>query len=207
MGGCVYTFLVCVFVLVALVVLILSTTFFMTNGIHSSVITLYTLVNLLVFRVLAPRRTLSNFSGSIIVVVINLFIINNTVFRAKLTGVVDSHVLGLTNGDRLGLFLLIVLIASTVNTFIDGAKAITLVLPVIIDLTLDTKVGPDHLLVPLTFTDDVNNVVALVNAPPGLIVRGALAKTNFRPLSFFSFLPINVIYIVIKALILVPLAG
>lgn len=194
-------------VLVAVVVLMLSTMFFMGNGVQSSLITLYTLITLLVFRVLAPSRTLSKFSGSIIVVVIKLFIINKTVFRAKLTGVVDSRVLGLTNGDRLGLFLLMVLIASTVKTFIDGANAITLVLPVIIDLTIDTGVGPDHLLVPLTFTDDVKNVVALVNAPPGLIVRGTLASTNFPPLSFFSFFPMKVVYITINALILLPLDG
>ncbi len=168
--------------------------------------TLYTLITLLLFRVLAPTRTLSNFSGSIIVVVMNLFIMKKTVFRAKLTGVVDSHVLGLTKGDRLHLFVLIVLIASYVKTFIDGANAITLVLPVMIDLTTDTGVGTDHLLVPLTFTDDLN-VVALVTAPPGLVVRGALVRTNFRNLSFFSFLPINLVTAFVNVVMLLPLDG
>ncbi len=198
-----------------MVVLLVSTTLFIDNGIESSLITLYTLLTLLLFRVLIPDRTLTKFSGAAMVVVIKLFVINNNVFRAKLTGVVNKRIVGLTKADRAQLFLLIVLIATLVNNFIDGANAITLVLPVIIDVTTCTGASSHHLLVPLTFTDDVNNVVALVNAPPGLVVRraltgtgaGKLIPTSLPSVSFFAFLPINVVALIMNVLILVPLAG
>ena len=57
---------------------------------------------------------------------------------------------------------------------------------------------------PLAFASSMGGMMTLIGTPPNLIVSDTLQNAGFAPLSFFSFLPVGLITLVVGILYLLP---
>lgn len=126
-------------------------------------------------------------TSSAIILFNNVFVMNTTVFCANLTRSVNKRVIGLFNAKRVGLVINVVIVTTIVSTFLSGANAATYLVPIIVNVYGRTRVPISHRVVPLTFTTNLNNAYALVNAPPGVVTGITLGTTNVKSLRFNFF--------------------
>lgn len=146
-------------------------------------------VNLIIANILSVGATFTNFVSDGIVLFITVFVINNTLFRANVTGGVNNVIARFT-GSRHDLVITVVIVINLVDNILSGANATTILVPIIVNVTTGSNCTHSGLLVPLIFTTTVNNGLSLVNTPNGLVTRDTLNRVKVS-FNFFRCTVIN----------------
>lgn len=132
------------------------------------------------------------------VLYINVFMMNRTLFRAKVTGGVKKLIAGFTEA-RGALVVTVVIVMNMVSKFLSGANATTILVPMIYKVTSRSNCSEDHLLVPLMFTTTLNKGLSVVNTPKGLVNIGTLRRVKLSA-DFFVCTPIKIPVLLVKVL-------
>ena len=62
------------------------------------------------------------------------------------------------------------------------------------------------LLMPLAFASSMGGMMTLIGTPPNLVIQNTLTSAGLEPLSFFSFLPVGIVCVIVGTLVLIPLS-
>lgn len=111
------------------------------------------------------------------VLFMTVFVIKKTLFRANVTGGVKKIIARFT-GARERLVVTVVIVIKLVDKMLSGAKATTILVPMIVKVTTGSKCSESELLVPLIFTTTVNKGLSLVNTPKGLVTRSTVKRVK-----------------------------
>lgn len=181
---------------VALLFLLFTMVVFMLRGVPLKMASVVIYVNLMIAKILSIGATFTKFVSDGMVLFMTVFVMKNTLFRAKVTGGVKKVIAGFT-GAREALVVTVVIVMKLVDKVLSGAKATTILVPMIVKVTTGSKCGESELLVPLMFTTTVKKGLSLVNTPKGLVTRDTLdrVKLGFK---FFRCTIINVPVLVTK---------
>lgn len=191
--------------LITLIILILSAIFFVAGRFRSDIIALCALIGLLVFQILTPEEALSGFSNSVVIMMVGLFVVGGAIFQTGLAKMISSHILKLAGKSELRLFLLVMLVTSTIGAFVSNTGTVALMLPIVVSLAVSAGMNPSRLLMPLAFASSMGGMMTLIGTPPNLIIQNVLTEAGLKPLSFFSFLPVGIICVTVGTLVLMPL--
>lgn len=78
-------------------------------------------------------------------------------------------------------------------------------LPIVVSLAVSAGMNPGRLLMPLAFASSMGGMMTLIGTPPNLVIQNTLTGAEFEPLSFFSFLPVGIVCVIVGTLVLLPL--
>lgn len=191
--------------LITLLILILSAAFFVAGKVRSDIIALCALIGLLVFQILTPEEALSGFSNSVVIMMVGLFVVGGAIFQTGLAKMISSHILKLAGKSELRLFLLVMLVTSAIGAFVSNTGTVALMLPIVVSLAVSAGMNPGRLLMPLAFASSMGGMMTLIGTPPNLVIQNTLTGAGYEPLSFFSFLPVGIVCVVVGTVVLLPL--
>ena len=191
--------------IITLIILVLSAAFFMSGKVRSDLVALCALISLLIFQILTPEEALSGFSNSVVIMMVGLFVVGGAIFQTGLAKMISSKILKLAGKSELRLFLLVMLVTSAIGAFVSNTGTVALMLPIVVSLAVSAGMNPSRLLMPLAFASSMGGMMTLIGTPPNLVIQNTLTSAGFEPLSFFSFLPVGIICVVVGTLVLLPL--
>lgn len=183
-----------------LIVLVLAAAFFMHGKIRSDIVALCALLSLMLMGILTPEEALSGFSNNIVIMMIGLFVVGGAIFQTGLARMISSKIMSLAGTSEIRLYVLVMLVTSAIGAFVSNTGTVALMLPIVVSLAMSANVSPGKLLMPLAFASSMGGMMTLIGTPPNLIINEALIKAGYDGLSFFSFLPVGLICVVIGIL-------
>ncbi len=191
---------------VTLIILAVSAIFFVNGKIRSDLVALLALISLMVFNILTPAEALSGFSNSIVIMMIGLFVVGGGIFQTGLAKMISSKIMSLAGDSQSKLFLLLMLVTSGIGAFVSNTGTVALMLPIVVSLAMNSNTHPGKFLMPLAFASSMGGMMTLIGTPPNLVINNALIDAGHKGLSFFSFLPVGIICVVLGTLLLAPLS-
>ncbi len=191
---------------VTLIILAISAILFVHGKIRSDLVALMSLISLMVFNILTPAEALSGFSNSIVIMMIGLFVVGGGIFQTGLAKKISSQIMSLAGNSQTKLFLLLMLVTSGIGAFVSNTGTVALMLPIVVSLAMNSNTSPSRYLMPLAFASSMGGMMTLIGTPPNLVIDSALRDAGHEGLSFFSFLPVGIICVVVGTLLLFPLS-
>lgn len=187
-------------------ILALSAIFFVNGKIRSDLVALCSLVALLIFQILTPEEALSGFSSSVVIMMIGLFVVGGAIFQTGLARMISSHLLKFAGNSETKLFLLVILVTSAIGAFVSNTGTVALMLPIVVSLAVSAEISPSRLLMPLAFASSMGGMMTLIGTPPNLVIQDTLVSAGYESLSFFSFLPVGIVCVIVGIIVLMPLS-
>ncbi len=192
--------------LITICILIASAVLFVHGKIRSDVVALCALLALLLFHILTPEEALSGFSNSVVIMMVGLFVVGGAIFQTGLAKMISSRILKLAGKSELRLFLLIMLVTASIGAFVSNTGTVALMLPIVVSLAASAGISASRLLMPLAFASSMGGMMTLIGTPPNLVIQNTLVDSGYPALSFFSFLPVGIVCLVVGILVLLPLS-
>ena len=191
--------------LTTLIILLIAAAFFVAGKVRSDIVALSSLIALLLFQILTPEEALSGFSNSVVIMMVGLFVVGGAIFQTGLAKMISSHILKLAGKSELRLFLLVIIATSFIGAFVSNTGTVALMLPIVVSLANNAGINPARLLMPLAFASSMGGMMTLIGTPPNLVIQNTLTGAGYEPLSFFSFLPVGIVCVIVGIVILLPL--
>jgi len=182
---------------IPLIILGIAVIFFINGKIRSDLVALSALILLMLFGVLTPVEALSGFSSSIVIMMVGLFVVGGGIFRTGLANVISRKILNLAGNSGTKLFVLVMLVTSVIGGFVSNTGTVALMLPIVVSLAMASNTNPSRFLMPLAFAGSMGGMMTLIGTPPNLVIDSALREAGYKGLSFFSFLPVGLICVVL----------
>ena len=135
---------------------------------------------------------------------VGLFIVGGGIFQTGLANMIGSKVMALAGKSELRLFLLVMIVTSSIGMFVSNTGTVALMLPIVVSMAAAAGTSSRRLLMPLAFASSMGGMMTLIGTPPNLIVSDTLASAGYQPLGFFSFLPVGIVTLVVGILYLLP---
>lgn len=141
--------------------------------------------------ILSPLEALAGFSDPVVLTIASLLIVGEALARTGVAYEIGSwitHVAG-TSESRT-LFLLMVA-SAVLSSIMSSTAVVAIFIPVAVNIAHSTGISRSRLLLPLAYAVIIGGMMTLLATAPNLVVSGALQKSGFEPLAFFSFTPIG----------------
>ena len=187
-----------------LIILLVSAILFVSGKVRSDLVAICALLALLLCQVLTPAEGLAGFSNTTVIMMICLFIVGGGIFQTGLAKMIGSKVMSLSGNSETRMFLLVMLVTGTIGAFVSNTGTVALMLPIIVSMAAGAGKSPRRFLMPLAFASSMGGMMTLIGTPPNLIVSDTLQASGFDGLSFFSFLPVGLVVLVVGTLYLLP---
>ena len=189
--------------LTTLIILGVSAILFVQGRIRSDIVALCSLLCLMVFGILGPEQALS---GSIVVMMVGLFVVGGAIFRTGLAKMIGGRIVKMAGKSELRLLVLTMLVTAGIGAFVSNTGTVALMLPILVSLAADGGIQTRRLLMPMAFASSMGGMLTLIGTPPNLVVNNQLQEAGLEGLGFFSFTPIGIVCIVTGVLVLIPLS-
>ena len=189
-----------------IIILVVTAAFFVAGKLRSDLVALCSLLALLIFQILTPEEALSGFSNSVVIMMVGLFVVGGAIVQTGLAKMISRKVLKLAGTSELRLFLLVMLVTAVIGAFVSNTGTVALMLPIVVSMAMNAESSPRRLLMPLAFASSMGGMMTLIGTPPNLIIQDTLVQAGYPALSFFSFLPVGVVCLLVGVLVLIPLS-
>lgn len=192
--------------IITIIILAISAIFFAIGKMRSDVVALCALISLLLFNILTPAEALAGFSNPVLIMMVGLFVVGGGILQTGLAKMISSKIMKLAGNNKLTLFLMVMLVTAVIGAFVSNTGTVALMLPIVVSLAAATQSNSRELLMPLAFASSLGGMLTLIGTPPNLVIQETLIEAGYPALSFFSFLPVGVICIIVGIAILLPLS-
>lgn len=191
---------------VTLIILIITVAMFIWGRVRADIVALTALAALLVFGILTPTEALAGFSSPIVIMMIGLFVVGGAIMQTGLAKLTGNKLMALSHGNETVIFLLVMLVTSFIGAFVSNTGTVALMMPIIVSLAAASGLQSSRFLMPLAFAGSLGGMLTLIGTPPNLVIDEVLTEAGYQSLSFFSFMPVGLIVIVIGIIVLMPLS-
>ena len=192
--------------IIPIIVLAVSAVFFAIGKVRSDVVALCALLTLVLTHTLTTAEALAGFSSPVVIMMAGLFVVGGGILQTGLAKMISGKIMKLSGNSSLALFLLVMLVTAVIGGFVSNTGTVALMLPIVVSIAASTRTSASTLLMPLAFASSMGGMLTLIGTPPNLVIHEALVGAGYEGLSFFSFLPVGVICILVGILVLLPLS-
>ena len=189
-----------------LIILVITVALFIWGRVRADIVALTALAALLVLGILTPAEALAGFSSPIVIMMIGLFVVGGAIMQTGLAKLTGNKLMALSRGNETITFLLVMLVTSFIGAFVSNTGTVALMMPIIMSLAAGSGMQSSRFLMPLAFAGSLGGMLTLIGTPPNLVIDEVLTEAGFKPLAFFSFLPVGIIVIAIGIIVLMPLS-
>ena len=199
--------------LTTVIILLISAALFVSGKVRADLVALCSLLALLLFQILVPSEALAGFSNTTVIMMVGLFIVGGGIFQTGLAKMIGGQVIKLAGTSETRLFLMVMLVTAMIGGFVSNTGTVALMLPIVVSMAAHAKTSARRLLMPLAFASSMGGMMTLIGTPPNLIIQetlvnakaGGLVSNSLPDISFFTFLPVGIITLVVGILVLMPL--
>lgn len=174
-------------------ILVTAIIFFITEWLRVDVVALGVLLALMVTGVLTTGEALAGFSSTAVLTIAALFVVGGAVLHTGLAGAIGRRILTIAGDSEWRLVLVIMGAVTLLSGFMSDTGTVAVLLPAIISLSVNTKISPAKLLIPLAFGSLLGGAMTLIGTPPNIIVSDVLRDAGYEPFFFFSYTPMGLV--------------
>ena len=190
---------------ITLIILLISSLFFMSGKVRSDLVAMCALVFLVLFDILSPEEALSGFSDKVVVMMIGLFVVGGAIFQTGLAKMMSSKILRLAGDSEVKLLVLVMLVTAFIGAFVSNTGTVALMMPIVVSMAMSGSINSSRLLMPMAFASSMGGMMTLIGTPPNLIIDGELVKNGYDKLTFFSFTPVGLVCLLVGMFVLIPI--
>ena len=191
----------------SVIIILLSTiVLFVVGKPRADIVALCALTCLLLTGVLTPTEALSGFSNPVLVMMVGLFVVGGAIVQTGLAKAVGGRILTLAKGNDRLLFLLIMVVTAVIGAFVSNTGTVALMMPIVVSMASSSGKNASRLLMPLAFASSLGGMLTLIGTPPNLVIDETLRAHGHEGLSFFSFLPVGIICLLVGIAVMMPLS-
>ena len=155
-------------------ILIAAIILFVTELVRVDLVALMVLVMLAVTGVISTTDAISGFSNPAVITVWAVFILSGGLSRTGVAGILGRQVLRLSGDSEGRLIMVIMLTSAFLSAFMNNVGVAALLLPVVMDISRQTRRPPSKLLIPLAFSSLLGGLMTLIGTPPNILISAAL---------------------------------
>ncbi len=176
-----------------LAVLVVDVVLFMHGRLRMDLVALLTLVFLAVTGLIEPAEALAGFSNPAVVTVWAVFVLSGGLAHTGIANMVGRQVIRFAGGSETRIILVIMATAGVASAFMNNVGVAAILLPVIMDLSRETRIPPSRLLLPLAYACLLGGLTTLIGTPPNILVAEALRNEGLEPFGLFDYSPVGLI--------------
>ena len=192
--------------IIPIIVLAVSALFFAMGRVRSDVVALCALLVLVLTHTLSVDEALAGFSSPVVVMMAGLFVVGGGVLQTGLAKKISGRIMTLAGQSSVAIYLLVMLVTAIIGAFVSNTGTVALMLPIVVSIAASARTNVRTLLMPLAFASSMGGMLTLIGTPPNLVIDEALVDAGHEGLSFFAFLPVGVVCILVGVLVLWPLS-
>ncbi|MCZ6727819.1 MAG: SLC13 family permease [Acidobacteria bacterium] len=177
-------------------ILVVAVFLFVTELVQVDLVALMVMVSLALTGLISPTDAVSGFSNPAVITVWAVFILSGGLARTGVAGILGRQVLRLAGNSEARLILVIMLTAAFLSAFMNNVGVAALLLPVVMDISRQTRRPPSKLLIPLAFSSLLGGLMTLIGTPPNILVSAAMEENGLKPFEMFDFTPVGVVVVV-----------
>lgn len=189
-----------------IITLIATIIMFIFGRLRADIVALCSLSVLILGGVLTPAEALAGFSNPVIIMMAGLFVVGGAILQTGLAKTISHKIMRMAGDNDTKMFLMVVLVTAVIGAFVSNTGTVALMMPIIVAMAKEAKKSASRYLMPLAFASSMGGMLTLIGTPPNLVIDETLRENGYDGLSFFSFLPIGVICLVVGILVMLPLS-
>ncbi len=179
---------------IVLVVVLSAVILFVTEKLPVDVVGLIIIAVLLLSGIVTPEEGLAGFSNTATVTVGAMLILSAGLVKSGAMNRIGS---GLTKLSRRGtaVMLPVMMIAiGIISAFINNTAAVAMLMPVVIGMAHEARVGPSKLLMPLSFASMFGGVCTLIGTSTNILVSSIAERYGQPGLGMFEMTPLGLVF-------------
>ena len=179
------------------IILILTTISFLIPRFRSDLVALTSLLALFMTGLITVQEAFSGFSNSVVIMIAALFVVGEGVFQTGLADRAGNMLVKYTGKSEFRMTFFMMILVAILSGFMSNTGTIAILLPVIVSLCTKMNISPGKLLIPMAFASSMGGTLTLIGTAPNLIASQSLISYGYEGLSFFSFIAIGSISLLI----------
>jgi di/tricarboxylate transporter len=180
-------------ILVIFAILAVAVFFFVTEWVRADVVAVLVTVSLAVSGILTPGEAFSGFSSDAVMAIAALLIVGSGMVRTGVVRWMSERLQGLIKGGRLRLKIAGTAVPGILSGFINIIAAISIFIPAVTRLSIQNKVNPSTLLLPMAAASLAGANLTLIGAAHNLVVNDLLGQSGAETFGFFEFTLVGVV--------------
>jgi len=186
--------------LFTLIVLIVTTIFFLFNILPLGLVAMMSAVALAIGGVLKPAQAFSPLANTTSVLIMAMIILGHALFHTGVASKISRGMVRLTGKSENGIMIAVVIVALALSSICSGVAVVAVLLPIVIGLCQEAGVSISRQLIPLSFAASVGCNLTLVGAASNVITAGIIEDAKINFLGFWELgkvgLPLCVLFLV-----------
>ena len=187
---------------IVLGIIALAVVLFVTERLSVDTVAILIMGLLMVTGILTPEEGFAGFSNPATITVGAMFVISAAIFQ---TGALNNVGSLLTRIGRRSYFLCllaVLLFSGILSMFINDTAVVALLMPVVVQVSRDTRINPSLLLMPLSFGALLGGVGTLIGTSTNILVSGIAQRQGLLAFSMFEMTPAGVVFLAVGILYL-----
>ncbi len=177
-----------------LLVMVAAVILFVTEKLPVDVVGLLILTVLILTGILTPEEGLAGFSNTATVTIGAMLVLSAGLLKS---GAMNRLGLGLSKLSRRGMTILLptmMISIGVISAFINNTAAVAMLMPVVIGMAHEARVGPSKLLMPLSFASMFGGVCTLIGTSTNILVSSIAERYGQPGLGMFEMTPLGVVF-------------
>lgn len=168
---------------------------FVTELVRVDLVALMVMTSLALTGLISPTDAISGFSNPAVITVWAVFILSGGLSRTGIAGILGRQILRLSGNSEARLVMVIMLTAAVLSAFMNNVGVAAMLLPVVMDISRQTRRPPSKLLIPLAFSSLLGGLMTQIGTPPNILVTAALEENGLEPFKMFDFTPVGAVVV------------
>jgi hypothetical protein len=175
-------------------IIIVSTTFYITNWAPTEVTAAGTIVVLMATGLLSAGDALSGFASTATITVAAMFILSAGLMRTGALEAVTIYLGRFANGSARRLLLLLALVEVPASAFMNNTPVVVMMIPVVVSLCRQYNLRPSKFLLPVSYFAVLGGTITLIGTSTNILVSDLYRQAGGPGFGLFDFTALGVIY-------------
>lgn len=180
-----------------IVIIIVSTTFYITNWTPTEVTAAGTIVVLMATGLLDAGDALSGFASTATITVAAMFVLSAGLMRTGALEAVTIYLGRFANGSARRLLLLLALVEVPTSAFMNNTPVVVMMLPVVVSLCRQYNLRPSKFMLPVSYFAVLGGTVTLIGTSTNILVSDLYRQSGGPGFGLFDFTALGLIYAVV----------
>ncbi len=175
-------------------IIIVSTTFYITNWVPTEVTAAGTIVVLMATGLLSAGDALSGFASTATITVAAMFVLSAGLMRTGALEAVTIYLGRFANGSARRLLLLLALVEVPASAFMNNTPVVVMMIPVVVSLCRQYNLRPSKFLLPVSYFAVLGGTITLIGTSTNILVSDLYRQAGGPGFGLFDFTALGIIY-------------
>jgi len=177
------------------IITVVAFVLFATEKYPVDLVAILTVVVLLLTGIITPEEAVSGFSNPATITVLAMFIISEGIQRSGVVRILGEKVLHITK--TFFQQLLAISGISSLGAFMNNTPSVSILAPMVMDISRKTKTYATQLLIPLSFISMAAGTITLIGSSSNILANNIYVREGFAPLNLFEISKLGIFIFII----------